>query len=242
MTKRNRFVLVLLLSLIATLGYSQDTTYYKRFDSSLNDSVEVYEIVLSDSGIGACVYTYDLNDNLDFQDCYSNYETRILGGESKTWYENGQLKERRIYEEGTLIDTFFTYWPNGQLRREEVYEHGSVDKRRCLDSLGSEVAFFEYSVSASYSYNNQSIGGYIGRKFPDIPYEDTEECGYSKLKVAFVVEKDGSLSNVKVINAHCYWDSRIVKMFEEMPKWNPSKIDGVPVRSRFVLPIRYKFE
>ncbi len=61
--------------------------------------------------------------------------------------------------------------------------------------------------------------------------------------VNFVVEKDGSITDIQVvrdIGAGCGEEAvRIVKM---MPKWNPGKQRGRPVRVRFTLPIRFKLE
>ena len=61
--------------------------------------------------------------------------------------------------------------------------------------------------------------------------------------VNFVVEKDGSITDIQVvrdIGAGCGDEAvRIVKM---MPKWNPGKQRGRPVRVRFTLPIRFKLE
>ncbi len=61
--------------------------------------------------------------------------------------------------------------------------------------------------------------------------------------VNFVVEKDGSITDIQIvrdIGAGCGQEAvRIVKM---MPKWNPGKQRGRPVRVRFTLPIRFKLE
>ncbi|HHM21774.1 MAG TPA: energy transducer TonB, partial [Bacteroidetes bacterium] len=59
--------------------------------------------------------------------------------------------------------------------------------------------------------------------------------------VQFVVERDGSVSNVKLlrdIGGSCGEEAvRVVKM---MPPWNPGKQRGRPVRVMFTLPIRFK--
>jgi len=58
--------------------------------------------------------------------------------------------------------------------------------------------------------------------------------------VQFVIEKDGSITNVhavKGIGGGC--DKLAIKVLENSPKWNPGKQRGVPVRSQKVIPIRF---
>lgn len=57
----------------------------------------------------------------------------------------------------------------------------------------------------------------------------------------FVVDKDGSLSDVRVargIGAGC--DEEAVRVLKTAPKWKPGKQRGRPVRQRMVLPINFK--
>src|SRR5690606_8840524 len=59
--------------------------------------------------------------------------------------------------------------------------------------------------------------------------------------VEFVVEKDGSLTDVKAIKgsgAGC--DELAVNVVKTAPKWKPGKQRGKPVRQKMVLPIVFK--
>jgi len=59
--------------------------------------------------------------------------------------------------------------------------------------------------------------------------------------VQFVVEKDGSISDVKVvrgIGGGC--DEEAVRVVKSMPRWKPGKQRGQPVRVYFTLPIEFK--
>lgn len=62
-----------------------------------------------------------------------------------------------------------------------------------------------------------------------------------KVFVEFVIEKDGSVSDVKAIKgigAGC--DEEAIRVVSETPKWKPAKQRGKPVRQRMVLPITFK--
>lgn len=57
--------------------------------------------------------------------------------------------------------------------------------------------------------------------------------------VRFTVEKDGSISSVKIIYASMpMLDSAIVKCIRELPKWQPGIVNGKPVGATFQMPIR----
>ena len=59
--------------------------------------------------------------------------------------------------------------------------------------------------------------------------------------VSFVVDKEGSISDLKVIkgiSAEC--DQEAIRVVKMMPPWKPGKQNGKPVKSRFVLPIKFR--
>lgn len=64
-----------------------------------------------------------------------------------------------------------------------------------------------------------------------------------RVHVEFIVEKDGSLSNIKAITGiggGCEEEAeRVVAM---APKWNPGKQRGKPVRQKIVLPINFQLK
>ncbi|MCF8303385.1 MAG: energy transducer TonB [Bacteroidales bacterium] len=58
--------------------------------------------------------------------------------------------------------------------------------------------------------------------------------------VTFVVEKNGDVTNVEVlrgIGGGC--DKEAIRVVKNMPKWNPGKQRGKPVRVQFNMPIRF---
>lgn len=58
--------------------------------------------------------------------------------------------------------------------------------------------------------------------------------------VGFVVEKDGSISNVKILKGvHPLLDNEALRLVRNMPKWIPGKQNGNAVRAFFNQPIRF---
>ena len=90
---------------------------------------------------------------------------------------------------------------------------------------------FTGGIEALYQYIATNV------KYP-------EEAKASKIKgrvlVSFVVEKDGSISNIKVKQcpdeALCEEAMRVVRA---MPRWKPGMVKGKKVRAQYVLPINF---
>lgn len=62
--------------------------------------------------------------------------------------------------------------------------------------------------------------------------------GSGKILTEFVVEKDGSLSNIKVIKHPGKATAKeAIKVLKKSPKWSPGIQNGKPVRTHYSLPI-----
>ena len=72
--------------------------------------------------------------------------------------------------------------------------------------------------------------------------EKAKEKGIGgKTYVSFVIEKDGSITDVKVargFDKSC--DAEAVRVVKSMPKWTPGKVKGQPVRVNFTMPFVFK--
>jgi TonB family protein len=64
-----------------------------------------------------------------------------------------------------------------------------------------------------------------------------------KIIISFIVEKDGSLSSIKALNSigsGC--EDEAIRVTKLMPKWNPGKQSGNPVRVYFNMPITFSLK
>ena len=75
-------------------------------------------------------------------------------------------------------------------------------------------------------------------KYPESAKENNQE---GRVFIGFVVEKDGSVTNVNVLRGVCEdLDNEAIRVVKAMPKWNPGMIEGKPVRVQYTLPIVFK--
>ncbi len=72
------------------------------------------------------------------------------------------------------------------------------------------------------------------------PYQAQEENVQGKVFVSFVVEKDGSVTDVKVLKGLGFGcDEEAIKVIKKSPLWKPGKNRGVPVRVRYNMAINF---
>ena len=90
---------------------------------------------------------------------------------------------------------------------------------------------FPGRISALYKYLAENI---------HYPYNARDNSITGRVHVSFIVEKDGSISTIKVIHdigGSC--GAEVVRLVRAMPRWIPAKQDGQPVRATFTLPVSF---
>lgn len=70
------------------------------------------------------------------------------------------------------------------------------------------------------------------------PPKQVNEPLPTKLTIKFIVEKDGSLSNIELgKNESPVFDTQILKALKKLPHWKPAIKNGHPVRCKWFVPI-----
>ena len=65
-------------------------------------------------------------------------------------------------------------------------------------------------------------------------------CGQALVKVACVVERNGRLSAMRVIqSADSLYDAEAIRVLKKMPRWKPARMEGKRVRSLVVIDVRF---
>ena len=92
-----------------------------------------------------------------------------------------------------------------------------------------QMPIFEGGDAALLKYLGENL------KYPD----KTKERGVQgRLVIGFIVEKDGSLTDVKVLRpVDIDLDAEVLRLVKGMPKWIPGRQNGKRVRVRYLLPI-----
>lgn len=100
---------------------------------------------------------------------------------------------------------------------QNVYDH----VEEMPEFVGGMPALFEY-LQTNLKYPEDAIMQKLG----------------GRVMVQFVVETDGTISNVRVAKTvFPSLDNEAVRVVKAMPKWKPGKEKGRPVRANFTLPV-----
>jgi len=111
-------------------------------------------------------------------------------------------------------------------KRYNDYTHSSPSKEQRTQQLTPPQ--FPGGNDGLYSYMMGQL------KWPSGKYRE------ATLLITFYVEKDGSLSNIVVEQSiSADFDAKAVDLLKKSPKWIPAKKDGLPIKSKYRLPIRY---
>lgn len=75
----------------------------------------------------------------------------------------------------------------------------------------------------------------------NLKYPEGAGCVEGKVILQFTVEKDGSLSDIKVARSlEPTFDAEAIRVIKLMPKWIPGEMRGKPVRIEYMLPVSFK--
>lgn len=134
---------------------------------------------------------------------------------------------------GALDITDGTNDLNKMTIKEEVIAAPVVEEEQPLNiAMVEQKPEFNGGEAAMYKWLSDNI------VFPTIA---AEEGVQGRVVVEFVVGKDGSISNVRVVRPrHPALDKEAVRVVKAMPAWIPGRNNGQPVKVTYTLPINFK--
>ena len=75
------------------------------------------------------------------------------------------------------------------------------------------------------------------------PKEAMEKGEQGRVLVTFVVEKDGSIGDTKIITSISpQLDAEALRIINAMPAWTPGKQNGGPVRVKYTIPVTFRLQ
>lgn len=109
-------------------------------------------------------------------------------------------------------------------------------------STSDEVIFTVVEKMPQFSGGDSELFKYLAQniKYP----VDAQESGIQgRVICQFVVQKDGSISNVEVVrNVAPSIDAEAIRVIKAMPAWTPGEMRGKKVSVRYTLPINFKLD
>ena len=149
---------------------------------------------------------------------YTTDEKNIMISEGQTASISGTLSSNTV----SLSNG------SGHSTSSSVFTSGTVY------DVVEEMPSFPGGAAAMMSYISSNI------KYPQ---SAREALIMGRVIVSFIVEKDGSISDAKVVrNVDADLDREALRVVKSMPKWKPGKNKGSVVRVKFTVPVVFRLD
>lgn len=115
-----------------------------------------------------------------------------------------------------------------------VYNNEKNTLAVIFDTKNTQLPEFIGGLEAMYSFLKSELNH---------PRSAIKNSIQGTVLLEFVVECDGSISNVKpIVSLYPKCDKEAIRVVKKMPKWNPGMQMGKPVRCCLILPIRFTLQ
>jgi TonB family protein len=145
--------------------------------------------------------------------------------------EEGPVKDS--LEEGEWPETFYT-----KLNYVTTYHKGIVISSTDPDRPLGEPVFSIVERAPRFHVENYSFGQFLAHNII-YPASARENNIQGRVVISFVIEKDGGVSNAKVVRGPGGGLNEEALRVIMLSKWNPGMQNGVPVRCYYSVPISF---
>ena len=162
--------------------------------------------------------------------------------------DNVKMKEEKITwqtnPDGVILEDLFFQLQSDSLKYDELVNWNPNEEPEIVPTTNDnevkdidrvdEKPSFPGGESAMKSYLNSNV------KYPAVAQENGVQ---GRVIVQFIIEKDGSISDVKVASGvYLSLDKEAIRVVKAMPKWNPGKLKGIPVRTKCTTPVVFRLQ
>ena len=120
---------------------------------------------------------------------------------------------------------------------------GKIEIKEDDEEVQEETVIFTVvEQEAAFPGGIQKLNEYLATSIK-YPQQAKETGTRGRVMLTFVVERDGSITDIKVlrdIGSGCGEEAK--RVVKEMPKWQPAKQRGKAVRQQFVLPVTFNLQ
>lgn len=116
---------------------------------------------------------------------------------------------------------------------QSAVDTDSIENSKIFGGV-EEMPSFPGGMAALMKYIKDNL------RYPEICREG---AAMGRVNVVFIVNEDGSLSDVKVIRSIIpELDKEAIRVVKSMPKWNPAKQNGKAVKMKYVVSVNFRPE
>ena len=122
-----------------------------------------------------------------------------------------------------------------QVKEQVIAETKPVEEEKVYNiAMGEQKPEFVGGEAAMYKWLSDHI---------NYPAAAAEDGVQGRVVVEFEVSKTGTIEKVRVIRGrHPALDKEALRVVKAMPKWNPGRNNGQPVKVTYTLPVTFKLQ
>lgn len=216
-------------------AFAQNDTTVKYYTKTLRettaDSAFYYtKYYRSPAGWHGATF-YKRTNKLQSMGSYKEPGTDASDGEWKNYKENGILDYTTFYESGKALERTY-YYPNGQKRSWIAYNENGYQQNG-WDEKGTSIKGYVVEREARFKGGVQGWIKYLEKNLnAGVAAESGAPEGVYKVKLQFVVSKEGLVSNVKAAEIPARCRACVVEAVRAVasgPEWEPAIQNNEPV-------------
>ena len=160
--------------------------------------------------------------------------------------DNVNMKKEKITwqtnPDGVILEDMFFQLQSDSLKYNELVNWNQNEEPEVFPTINYYEAqeFDTVDKKPSFPGGESAMKSFLRSniKYPIVAQENGEQgCVF----VQFIIEKDGSISDVKVARSDApLLDEEAMRVIKAMPKWNPGKLKGIPVRVKNEVPVVFR--
>jgi TonB family protein len=168
---------------------------------------------------------------------------RILVKDDSGYYVKYDREFKNVIEAGNIINGKYDGEVHGQFNDSVnymcIYEKGQLKRGTSYSKSGKKYQFSKAEIEPQF---NGGIDAFYHFLINNIHYPKVAKDNnvQGKVFITFVVERDGSLTDIKIlrgIGSGC--DEEAMRVLKLSPKWVSGLQYGVPVRVQYTMPLSF---
>lgn len=177
-----------------------------------------YKVAAGQEGSNYIGKIYTMDDVLKAEGRYADADLKVADGHFIYYFPDGKKESEGDYAMGYKSGIWQRYDEWGQQLAEKVYDPTPLEN----------IVYSMAPTMPQYPGGDQAMITYLKSK--------AGETGGAT--ATFVVEKDGDLSEIKVIGAQPAINDQLVDALDRAPRFEAGEKDGVPVRVHMRVPLK----
>ena len=122
---------------------------------------------------------------------------------------------------------------------DEILDMKAAEQKDFEEKIANDEPLMQVENMPEFPGGSMAMMQYLSGNIK-YPEEARDNNIQGRVIIQFIVEKDGSISNAKVVKSvHELLDSEALRCVSAMPAWTPGSHQGKPVRVRYTIPVNF---